>query len=644
MATGIDSLKVIGNGLAPNDGTGDTLRTGASIINANSAAIKTAINRIASSQAGGAISYLTKADMDADLEHPDGTIAWVTNDPVDTNNQAWRKTGDTGTGDWEITVDRMAAVLGNGAGFQQSGTGASVRTFQDKMREIKSVADFPTFAQAIAAKSGNTTAFRILPNVAITLTSSTPVSDYILLAGDGDQSQIKLAENGTLVYSRTNTWDDHPHATIKDFRITGDGIFAAYPSAQNGTTIGYQNSAGGSFARVEGMTFESHSVGRWCKNAYVNISQYNHYRANKIGLLLDGVSSFSEKNSYFRFNSDAAIKITGATQNVTIQGGAIEGNPGPGILITGIPSNSNLQIILDDVYMESNGNFASGVPAVQNDFTNDLCNILVRGGSYANNVNSGVTNGIFQWGNRVTFQGSLLAGTHYATHIGFDAGTRLMSGIVVNTPTTQAGTAGLTLVPPAMLHSWNVREYASVGTGNGLVFQVPITGLSARKYPITNVATMAYPHASAPSGGSRSEDTSLDYGDGSWTKLSFAASAGSFSSNYSSLFSFVDPDSSYPFKICVFLVHAYTSTDIGLVASQSSPALQTVAGFYHLEAGETYKIITIAARSGSGNSILRMFPIGSDAPNISFLPIYGAQFSSHSAATGFVARAVAGEM
>ena len=124
--TTINPLTVIGNGLTANDGTGDTLRTGAAAINANSAAIVTAINNLAASQSAGAVSYLTKADMDADLAHPDGTIALVTNDGTAANNQAWRKSGASGAGSWQITLDRIAAVLGNGSGFQQGGDRKSV--------------------------------------------------------------------------------------------------------------------------------------------------------------------------------------------------------------------------------------------------------------------------------------------------------------------------------------------------------------------------------------------------------------------------------------------------------------------------------------------------------------------------------------
>ena len=58
MPTGITGLTNVGNGLAANDGTGDTLRTGAAAINANSAAIVTAINNLAASQSAGAVSYL----------------------------------------------------------------------------------------------------------------------------------------------------------------------------------------------------------------------------------------------------------------------------------------------------------------------------------------------------------------------------------------------------------------------------------------------------------------------------------------------------------------------------------------------------------------------------------------------------------
>lgn len=148
MPTGITGLTNIGNGLAANDGTGDALRSGADKINANNAAVMTAINNLAASQAVGAVSYLTKATMDADIAKPDGTIGLVTNDATTANNDYYRKNGAPGAGSWTLTVNptsllktQVNAALGNPSGFQQAGTGSVLRAFQDKAREWVSPRD-----------------------------------------------------------------------------------------------------------------------------------------------------------------------------------------------------------------------------------------------------------------------------------------------------------------------------------------------------------------------------------------------------------------------------------------------------------------------------------------------------------------------
>jgi hypothetical protein len=194
----INALKQINNGLAPDDGTGDTLRTGADIINANfdvtktvvnsqaavdaitvegnglvvdtgsgatllggsqtlnanSAALAQAVNNLAASQAAGTISYLTLAAMNADLTPANGVVAQVTNDPTLDNNGWYRKSGASGAGSWAATVNpvsnALTKALGNGSGFQQAGAGSVLRTFQDKTRERVSVKDFGAKGDGVA--------------------------------------------------------------------------------------------------------------------------------------------------------------------------------------------------------------------------------------------------------------------------------------------------------------------------------------------------------------------------------------------------------------------------------------------------------------------------------------------------------------
>lgn len=69
------------------------------------------IAALQSSQTSGFIGFETKALMDADLAHAEGTLALVTNDATAANNTTYRKTGGSGSGSWvAASTDRITAV------------------------------------------------------------------------------------------------------------------------------------------------------------------------------------------------------------------------------------------------------------------------------------------------------------------------------------------------------------------------------------------------------------------------------------------------------------------------------------------------------------------------------------------------------
>lgn len=68
------------------------------------------IGAAAVGQGSGMLGYATKAGLDADLAHADGTMATVTNDPTPANNGAYRKSGASGSGSWILSADRVSAL------------------------------------------------------------------------------------------------------------------------------------------------------------------------------------------------------------------------------------------------------------------------------------------------------------------------------------------------------------------------------------------------------------------------------------------------------------------------------------------------------------------------------------------------------
>jgi hypothetical protein len=80
------------------------------------------VDRVAVLEAGqgaGMLGFETKALMDADLAHPEGTLALVTNDATAANNGTYRKTGASGSGSWVQSADRVTALEGRVAAAEE---------------------------------------------------------------------------------------------------------------------------------------------------------------------------------------------------------------------------------------------------------------------------------------------------------------------------------------------------------------------------------------------------------------------------------------------------------------------------------------------------------------------------------------------
>lgn len=99
-----------------DEATGAARRFGLSELPANAsttaaiAALDDRVDVIEAGQSAGMLGFATKADMDADLAHPAGTLALVTNDSTPANNGTYRKTGASGAGSWVLSADRVTAL------------------------------------------------------------------------------------------------------------------------------------------------------------------------------------------------------------------------------------------------------------------------------------------------------------------------------------------------------------------------------------------------------------------------------------------------------------------------------------------------------------------------------------------------------
>lgn len=101
--------------------------------------------------------YTTKAALEADLGHPDGTVAIVMHDLNPKNNATYQKVGNRGGGSWKSTFDRLAYALGNGSGFQALGDAAVLRSVDAKLQETVSILDYIPVSEHVGICEGTST-------------------------------------------------------------------------------------------------------------------------------------------------------------------------------------------------------------------------------------------------------------------------------------------------------------------------------------------------------------------------------------------------------------------------------------------------------------------------------------------------------
>ncbi|HEX6828801.1 MAG TPA: hypothetical protein VF104_07465, partial [Burkholderiales bacterium] len=109
---------VVNIGTNPNDGLGDSLRVAFSKLNAFLETLSATVDELEAFQESGMLGFDTLASLNADLVHPSGTLALVTNDPTPANNIIYRKTGASGAGSWVAQAEGVWASSATVAAMQ----------------------------------------------------------------------------------------------------------------------------------------------------------------------------------------------------------------------------------------------------------------------------------------------------------------------------------------------------------------------------------------------------------------------------------------------------------------------------------------------------------------------------------------------
>lgn len=553
------------------------------------------------------------------------TTSWVKAYQDADNVRYGSKTQKEVNDDQKLTNDQQALFNEKFNKFKQPEAGGVERDLSVRARDIQFADDYATLQQAVDAKRSSTIALE-LGIKQYTLTSTLNISQYAYIQGKGFYSRIKCNAGTGVVYNAVSVADDHAQRALRDFQIVGDGTIGDYLTPKNGTTIGYSVFNTGHYAETHGLLLNGHDTGMKLEKTYTNRNTYNYYRACKTGLHLKDITSHREESPYIRYCSSYGILIEGSAQNVTIAGGAIEGNRGTGIAWKNIPANTAYpKLILEDLYFESVGDLAANVGAVD---IQDYPKMHVEciGGNYWNNILSGITTGPYRWGNSVTFRNPTMNGYHYSRNMRIIGG---YDSALHNTADIQATAVALGLTEPTMM-----LEYSPTGRVSGLgpIFQVPLSGRPNQKLPITNeVTSMVYPHVVTKSASTTlTENTALNYGDGSWTDIALSAT-GSSSTNFAELSNLPDSGAAYIGKVFVCLLCPATDCQIGF---SSSGTKTTHLGYFALKANKKYRMLFLSNRTDGGTHAPRIFSLNG-AVTISYLPIYHAKFTDTQAAIAF---------
>lgn len=157
----------------------------------------------------GLRGYATKADLDADRDHPAGTLALVTNDPTPANNGTYRKTGAPGSGSWVKSADRVTGLEGRvgAVEVQAAATGMSypnpnainldlnaglLKITASQVRVFYGRSSFLLAGQDIALPSGRQ---RVIANVTtgeVSFTKATTTPSTHVILGSYDHQEKKL--------------------------------------------------------------------------------------------------------------------------------------------------------------------------------------------------------------------------------------------------------------------------------------------------------------------------------------------------------------------------------------------------------------------------------------------------------------------
>lgn len=460
----------------------------------------------------------------------------------------------------------------------------------------------------------------INPNTGPKATSAIDLgTDLLLLKGPGDGYPLLFeGEDAGIAwgYEVGNSWSDHANWRVQDWRFKGDGT-------QTLLDVGP-----GARFQMRDMTFEGGLIGARTLNNYGGAGWDNHYTGNaSVGLYLDGCTAYTEHMIYARgqdASTGAAVLIAGAnTENITIAGGAIEGNHAPAIKVDSTGFTENVfRLTVRDVYFEINGDAAEDVP--QFDIPSDIGDaafVKFEGCKISQNQVGDWITGENHYGKNVIFSHSFISGENFAENASFLPGCSLLGRFNYQ-------------LEPTLIHAFIHSTWdGGVNSISGYGFQAPARGKSAAVV-FGNTAVAVHPYATASVGTppTITENTDDDYGDGSWTRIAFQASVGNSSANYALLDANADATAK-PFRIYEVLMKSDTTAPFSFIETGTGQALSQE---FILTADKIYRMLFIINREIAGANSLRVWPETDDGAILDVIVLSKAFFASQFEASAYL--------
>lgn len=429
--------------------------------------------------------------------------------------------------------------------------------------------------------------------------------DAARIQDDPDDNEINIG-NTTLVFdSPSGSWNDHSKSILDGLHIRGD---------KTATVVEF----GSSYSSVRDCVFSWGDVALE-RQYYVCDGYKNHYYESKIGLKLIGVTAYTEREIYARGNgvygdaSLGALYITGAlTENITISGGAMEGNFSPAIKVdvASLSTPDRFLLTLENVYFEQNGSVPNSIPAIDAQVISTTGRIIVKGCKLSyNTLGYPGPSGLYKFGSRVSFiDGSVISGYIHADSAEFR-----------NSAVTGTYLRANDGVSPMLVTEFKGMSFdGGFNQVGGFVIAAPVKGGIISNQPYDNIAPVTHPFLVAADNNPPviAEDATLDYGEGSWTKATFSAGGASYNNNDVSIGSFYDVTNNTTY--CEFLIKSNITTTYEVletgVGGRIGQELQ-------LEAGKVYRLIAWGTRVLSGNNYFKIIPKTTSASEISVLAL-----------------------